>query len=223
MPTISPYHKPGFYDEALAKGRHRDIVGGRWDETGSIQLALLKQAGLKPRHHLLDIGAGSLRLGCKAVSYLDPDHYWATDLSGALLRRGYQTEIPDKTRLSPTHLIEDADFRYLKCNPACGIGIVAQARRKPFAEIRIAQRCDRQIDGNPHRAIPFLPRTHEYFCYDKTIDLRINPSRFAMGINDAALIRLPSSLTARNSTSYCNKVRWLAHESTGCRCRIIFF
>ncbi len=112
MPTISPYHKPGFYDDALAKGKHRDIVGGRWDETGSIQLALLKQAGLKPQHHLLDIGAGSLRLGCKAVPYLDPDHYWATDLSGALMRRGYQTEIADKARLSPGHLIEDPDFSF---------------------------------------------------------------------------------------------------------------
>ena len=30
---ISPYHKPGFYDDALSRGRHRDIVGGRWDET----------------------------------------------------------------------------------------------------------------------------------------------------------------------------------------------
>ena len=112
MPTISPYHKPGFYDEALAKGRHRDIVGGRWDETGALQLAILKQAGLKPRHHLLDIGAGSLRLGCKAVPFLDPGQYWATDLSGALLRRGYQTEIADKTRLSPEHLIEDAEFSF---------------------------------------------------------------------------------------------------------------
>ena len=83
---ISPYHAPDFYKDALAKGRHRDIVGGRWDETGRIQMQLLLEAGLLPQHHLLDIGAGSLRLGCKAVPYLNPGHYWATDLSGALLR-----------------------------------------------------------------------------------------------------------------------------------------
>ena len=61
MPEISPYHRPGFYDEALARGRHRDIVGGRWSETGSLHLHLLQDAGLRPHHHLLDSGAGSLR------------------------------------------------------------------------------------------------------------------------------------------------------------------
>lgn len=112
MPSISPYHRPGFYDEALARGRHRDIVGGRWTETGGLQLALLQKAGLRPDHHLLDIGAGSLRLGCLAVPYLEPGHYWATDLSGALLRRGYEAEIADKTRLPPDHLVEDAEFGF---------------------------------------------------------------------------------------------------------------
>lgn len=109
---ISPYHKLGFYDDALAKGRHRDIVGGRWEETGLVQMQLLLAAGLDPHHHLLDIGAGSLRLGCRAVPYLDPDHYWATDLSGALLRRGYDLELANKSRLSPDHLIEDRDFAF---------------------------------------------------------------------------------------------------------------
>lgn len=109
---ISPYHAPDFYRDALAKGRHRDIVGGRWEETGRIQMQLLHDAGLQPQHHFLDIGAGSLRLGCKAVPYLDPGHYWATDLSGALMRQGHQTELDDPARLSPDHLIEDADFSF---------------------------------------------------------------------------------------------------------------
>ena len=109
---LSPYLKPGFYDEALAKGRHRDIVGGRWDETGRAQMTLLRAEGLMPHHHLLDIGAGSLRLGCKAVPYLDPGHYWATDLSGALMAEGHARELADPTRLNPAHLIEDADFAF---------------------------------------------------------------------------------------------------------------
>ena len=109
---ISPYHAPDFYADALAKGRHRDIVGGRWEETGKIQIEVLLAAGLQADHHLLDIGAGSLRLGCRAITYLNPDHYWATDLSGALLKRGYETEIADKSRLNPSHLIEDADFNF---------------------------------------------------------------------------------------------------------------
>lgn len=109
---ISPYHKPGFYDDALAQGRHRDIVGGRWEETGLVQMQLLLAAGLDPHHHLLDIGAGALRLGCRAVPYLNPGHYWATDLSGALMRRGFDLELADKTRLPPDRLIEDAHFAF---------------------------------------------------------------------------------------------------------------
>ncbi len=109
---VSPYLKPGFYAEALAKGRHRDIVGGRWEETGRIQMALLLAEGLQPHHQLLDIGAGSLRLGCKVVPWLDPGHYWATDLSGALMARGHATELADPSRLAPDHLIEDSDFSF---------------------------------------------------------------------------------------------------------------
>ena len=110
MKPISPYHAPGFYDEALSKNRHRDIVGGRWEETGLVQMQLLLAQGLDPHHKLLDIGAGSLRLGCRAVPYLNPGNYWATDLSGALLQRGYADEIADKSRLPPAQLIEDANF-----------------------------------------------------------------------------------------------------------------
>lgn len=109
---ISPYHSPGFYAEALAKGRHRDIVGGRWEETGLIQMQILLAAGLEPQHRFLDIGAGSLRLGCRLVPYLQPDHYWATDLSGDLLKRGYEVELADKSRLSPDHLVEDENFAF---------------------------------------------------------------------------------------------------------------
>lgn len=110
--TASPYQKPGFYDTALAQGRHRDIVGGRWDETGRAQMALLRDAGLRPDHHLLDIGAGSLRLGCKAVPYLDPGHYWATDASREILLAGHAVELEDPRRLDPAQLVQDADFDF---------------------------------------------------------------------------------------------------------------
>lgn len=108
----SPYLLPGFYDRALAEGRHRDIVGGRWDETGRAQMAALMAAGMLPHHRLLDIGAGSLRLGCKAVAYLDPGHYWATDASRALMLRGHECELTDRSRLPVDQLIEDADFAF---------------------------------------------------------------------------------------------------------------
>lgn len=109
---ISPYLVPGFYDTALQTGRHREIVGGRWDETGRIQMQALRAEGLAPHHRLLDIGAGSMRLGCKAVPYLAPGNYWATDASLALMQRGREVELPDPAALPEHHLIEDADFTF---------------------------------------------------------------------------------------------------------------
>lgn len=65
------------------------------------------------RHRLLDIGCGSLRLGCRAVRYLEPGHYyWGTDLSGALMARGYAEELAEKDRLPAAQLIEDGDFAF---------------------------------------------------------------------------------------------------------------
>lgn len=111
-PPASPYEAPGFYDRALAEGRHRDIVGGRWDETGRLQMSLLQAEGMEPRHRLLDVGAGALRLGCRAVPWLEPGNYWATDASGALMRRGHEVELAASPRLPPDRLIEDADFAF---------------------------------------------------------------------------------------------------------------
>lgn len=107
-----PYLQPGFYDTALAAGRHRDIVGGRWDETGRAQMAALRAEGMAPHHRLLDIGCGSLRLGCKAVPFLAPGHYWGTDASAALMRQGWERELAEKDRLPPAQLVEDADFAF---------------------------------------------------------------------------------------------------------------
>lgn len=111
MAAVTPYDD-AFYARELALGRHREIVGGRWEETGEAQMAALLDAGLRPDHVLLDIGAGSLRLGCKAVPYLDPGHYWATDASRAILMAGHGAELADPARLDPAQLIEDADFAF---------------------------------------------------------------------------------------------------------------
>lgn len=110
--STNPYELAGFYDSAIAAGRHRAIVGGRWDETGRIEMSILQDAGLLPHHHLLDIGAGALRLGCKAVPYLEPGHYWATDASREILLAGHRAELEDPARLDPAQLIEDARFDF---------------------------------------------------------------------------------------------------------------
>jgi hypothetical protein len=108
----NPYDAQDFHAKAIAAGRHRAIVGGRWEETGRVQMQLLLDNGLMPHHHLLDIGAGALRLGCKAVPYLDPGHYHATDASRALLLTGRAQELPDPERLPEAHLVEDGLFDF---------------------------------------------------------------------------------------------------------------
>lgn len=123
MAHVSPYHAPGFFDEALAKGKHRDIVGGRWEETGIIQMEMLEQYGLRPDHRFLDIGAGSLRLGCRLVPFLNPGNYWATDVSGDLMRRGYDLELVEKDRLPVAQLIEDANFAFPGVTPDIDIAL----------------------------------------------------------------------------------------------------
>jgi hypothetical protein len=82
-----------YYDQqtikaAIERGAHRDVIGGMWDEIGSLQMDFLKANGLMPEHKLLDIGCGSLRLGVRAAEFLEPGNYWGTDLSSALLDAG---------------------------------------------------------------------------------------------------------------------------------------
>lgn len=110
----SPYLVPGFYDRALAEGRHRDIVGGRWDETGRIVMPVLLEFGLQPQDRFLDIGAGPLRIGRHVAARLAAGHYWATDASLDLMRRGWQVELDDATRarLPESHLVPDSDFAF---------------------------------------------------------------------------------------------------------------
>lgn len=75
-------------------------------------MAALTAAGMHPDDHLLDIGCGSLRLGHKAVPFLQSGHYWGTDASLALMRHGRLTELRDPSRLPEDHLIEDATFAF---------------------------------------------------------------------------------------------------------------
>lgn len=111
---ISPYHAPDFIPDALSRGRHRSIIGGRWEETGVIQMQMLLAEGLRPCHRLLDIGCGPLRTGCRAVPYLNPGNYWGTDLSRDLILKGYADELTegDRARLPRAQLVGDADFSF---------------------------------------------------------------------------------------------------------------
>lgn len=98
-------------------------------------MAVLLEAGLKPHHHLLDIGAGSLRLGCKAVDYLEPGHYWATDASREIMLAGHAAELADPGRLDPDHLVLDRDFGFAGIPPVITHAIAFAV----FPHLRVAR------------------------------------------------------------------------------------
>lgn len=114
MSLSSPYLKPGFYDDALARGKHRDIVGGRWEETALHQMQVILDEGLERDDTFLDIGCGCLRLGHMLVPWLQPQKYWGTDASLGLMQRGYHDELSAEARerLPLDHLCADDSFTY---------------------------------------------------------------------------------------------------------------
>ena len=112
---FSVYYDDEAVNSAVQDGRHRELIGGMWDEIGNLQLEFLKSRGLRPENRLLDVGCGSLRLGVRAVDYLLPANYWATDISPALLDAGYDKEIIPaglSSKLPRSHLIVDSEFQF---------------------------------------------------------------------------------------------------------------
>ena len=73
--------------------RHRleAMVGplGFWDELQAYHLHVLREAGLKPGHSLLDIGCGPLQGGVAFARYLDPNRYTAIDIEPTRTREAY--------------------------------------------------------------------------------------------------------------------------------------
>jgi len=88
--TISRYYDKTALEAQVQAGRHREAVGGLWDEIGQLQIDFLVSQGLMPHHRLLDIGCGSLRGGVKLIRYLDAGHYAGVDLHESLINAGYE-------------------------------------------------------------------------------------------------------------------------------------
>ena len=61
--------------------RLESMVGpvGVWRALQQFQLDCLKRVGLRPHHHLLDVGCGPLQGGLAFIRYLEPAHYVGID------------------------------------------------------------------------------------------------------------------------------------------------
>lgn len=109
---LNQYSDPQALFKQVEAGNHRQIIGGLWDELGSLQLDVLKSQGMKPHHLLLDIGCGCLRGGTKFADYLDSNNYYGIDLSKDLIEAGYERELTAEVRkkLPRSNLVVTGDF-----------------------------------------------------------------------------------------------------------------
>lgn len=110
----SPYYNPEALRRVVETNQHREAIGGLWEELGGLQLDFLKSQGMQPRHRLLDIGCGALRLGVKAVDYLDSGNYFGLDLSRELIDAGYEKELgaAQRARLPQSNLTANDQFDF---------------------------------------------------------------------------------------------------------------
>jgi SAM-dependent methyltransferase len=80
----------------LARARprkQRHALVGRsdlWQMKRAFQIDFLRANGLRPGHHLLDIGCGSLRGGAALIEYLDPGRYTGVDVREEALAEARQ-------------------------------------------------------------------------------------------------------------------------------------
>ena len=96
----SKYDDEKYVEQRLKVRTHRQVVGGLWDEIGTLQFEFMKQRGLRPESLLLDVGCGALRGGVKFVEYLNGERYFGIDVSQSLLEAGYAQEISSRQDLA---------------------------------------------------------------------------------------------------------------------------
>ncbi len=116
--TISRYYDKTALEAQVQAGRHREAVGGLWDEIGQLQIDFLVSQGLMPHHRLLDIGCGSLRGGVKLIRYLDAGHYAGVDLHESLINAGYEIELATAGlmhKLPRSNLVAEGEFDFSWC------------------------------------------------------------------------------------------------------------
>ena len=85
-------------DEGIRVMGHREYIGGNWDAIGDLQFDFLVSKGMRPESYLLDIACGSLRLGVRAIPYLQPGHYLGIEKESGLVEAGFEHELDKDIR-----------------------------------------------------------------------------------------------------------------------------
>ena len=89
---------------------HRNLVGGLWEELGTLQFNFLKDHGLQPHHQLVDVGCGALRGGLHFIRYLDAGHYYGIDINASLIEAGKRELDQEQLGCKSPHLLVNDKF-----------------------------------------------------------------------------------------------------------------
>lgn len=168
-------------EKGVRRHGHREYVGGLWDELGQLQLDMLRSRGMRPHHYLLDIACGSLRLGVRAIPFLEAEHYCGVEKERALIEAGIRQELGDDLlREKRPHFLISAGFEFEKLSfvpdfaiaqslyshlPGDQISLcLAKLRpRMKSGSVLLATFCEvSEPIGNPDQ-----PHDHGYFAYTK--------------------------------------------------------
>lgn len=112
---INNYYNLDRSRRAVERGEHRSLVGGLWDEIGELTIRFLIDRGLRADQTVLDVGCGCLRVGVHLVEFLDPGHYYGTDISEDLLTVGHEVELAERNlqeKVPREHLLADGGFEF---------------------------------------------------------------------------------------------------------------
>lgn len=119
------YYDSGKVMDEVSRNRHRELVGGLWDEIGKLQFDFLRAHNLAPSSKLIDIGCGCLRGGVYFVAFLEPGNYHGLDISEELLNAGYDVELKDRglqAKLPRANLVADGEFQFAKFAATFDVG-----------------------------------------------------------------------------------------------------
>ena len=161
---------------------HRAYVGGYWEEIGQLQFDFLVAQGLRPEHTLLDIACGSLRLGVKAIPYLEPGHYLGIEKERALIRAGLEHELtPELRRERRPRILHDSRFRFRRFRqqvdmamaqslfthlPPDLIALCLQRLRPSLQPEGVLFATFHEVEQA--RLNPAVPHDHGYFAYTRS-------------------------------------------------------
>lgn len=109
--------------DEIARGEHRDFVGGLWEQLGTLQLEFLRSQGLAPHHRFVDVGCGALRGGLHFIRYLDAGRYHGLDINSSLLEAGRAELREAGLEAKQPRLLADPEFGLARFGQAFDYGL----------------------------------------------------------------------------------------------------